>query len=71
MGCADLDPRIQERNLIMEDNHDEKMFLLLKTCEEYPELYNRISNDLYNTFGIRGAEAALLCTYYVITEKGR
>ena len=55
----------------MEDNHDEKMFLLLKTCEEYPELYNRISNDLYNTFGIRGAEAALLCTYYVITEKGR
>ena len=50
----------------MDNNHDEKMAILVTTCGQCPEIYNRISNDLYKTFGIQGAEICLIAAYYVI-----
>lgn len=44
----------------------EKMELLLQTCKDYPEIYNKIGNLLFHNFEIQGAEVCLLCTYCVI-----
>lgn len=32
-------------------------------CKDVPELYNKVSNLLWCTFGMKSAEISLLCTY--------
>ena len=43
---------------------------LLEFCNDYPEIYNKIANQLYIEFGIRSAELVLLISYYVIKFGG-
>ena len=53
-------------------SEEEKMELLLQTCKDYPEIYNKIGNLLFHNFEIQEAEICLLCTYCVIAyEKAR
>ena len=39
--------------------------LLLNYCKDYPELYNKVANMLYENFQIRSAEVTLVVTYMV------
>ena len=45
---------------------DEKLTMLLQDCSKRPELFNRISNILYENFGNLGSVPALLVTWVVI-----
>lgn len=36
---------------------------LLSQCEDVPELYNKVANLLWCTFGMKSAEISMLCTY--------
>ena len=38
---------------------------LLKYCSENPELYNKVSNYVYQEFNIQSAEITLLITYVI------
>lgn len=53
---------------------NEKLLMLMKDCGERPELFNRISNILYENFGNLGSAPALLVTWVVMkyfdTEEG-
>ena len=51
----------------MNDIYDVKY--LLEYCESIPQLYNEVSNHLWNRFGIKGAEITLLITYYINEER--
>ena len=42
---------------------------LLNYCSKIPELYNEVSNRLYNRFHLRSAEISLLVTYFVAEER--
>lgn len=42
---------------------------LLDYCSSVPEIYNETANRLNERFGIRGAEIALLVTYFVAEER--
>ena len=55
------------------NNHKSKdnIQFLLEYCSKMPELYNEVSNHLYERFGIIGAEICLLVTYYVNEERRR
>ena len=48
--------------------NNEKIGCLLEYCSKIPSLYNEVSNDLYDRFGILSAEATLIVTYYVAEE---
>lgn len=52
----------------MEDKkmNDEKLTMLLQDCSQRPEVFNRISNILYENFGSVGSVAALIVTWVVI-----
>lgn len=45
---------------------DDKLTILLQDCSQRPELYNRISNILYENFGNLGSVPALLVTWVVM-----
>ncbi len=45
---------------------DDKLTMLLQDCSQRPELFNRISNILYENFGNLGSIPALLVTWVVI-----
>ena len=47
----------------------ENIAFLLDYCSKIPELYNEVSNHLYERFGIISAEATLIVTYYVAEER--
>ena len=51
------------------NNDDDNIRFLLEYCSKIPQLYNEVSNHLYNRFGIVGAEICLLVTYYVNEER--
>lgn len=36
---------------------------LLNYCQDKPELYNKVANELWIQFGLRSAELNLLCTF--------
>lgn len=55
----------------MENFSDNSIGYLLSVCSKYPEIYNEVSNHLYNEFGLSGAELVLLVTYYVAKERGK
>ena len=42
------------------DNH---IKFLLNYCQDKPELYNKVANELWVQFGLRSAELSLLCTF--------
>lgn len=42
---------------------------LLEFCNDYPEVYNKIAEQLYLEFNLKGAELVLLISYYVIKER--
>lgn len=45
---------------------------LLDECSKYPDLYNKVANELYVEFNIRSAEIVLLVTYMIHKhEEGR
>lgn len=50
-------------------NRKENIGFLLDYCSKIPELYNEVSNHLYERFGIISAEATLIVTYYVSEER--
>lgn len=50
-------------------NRKENIGFLLDYCSKIPELYNEVSNHLYDRFGIISAEATLIVTYYVSEER--
>lgn len=43
---------------------------LLDYCQDKPELYNKVANELWVQFGLRSAEVNLLCTYIADRMKG-
>ena len=45
---------------------NDKLTMLLQDCSQRPELFNRISNILYENFGNLGSVPALLVTWVVI-----
>lgn len=54
------------------DNTDiDNIGFLLEYCSKFPELYNEISNHLYQRFHLQAAEISLLVTYYVAEERRR
>lgn len=62
-----MSERDQETKI--ENTTDENIKFLLEYCSKIPELYNDVSNHLYDRFGIIGAEICLLITYYVNEER--
>ena len=44
---------------------------LIQYCEAVPLLYNQTANRLNQQFGIKSAEIALICTYFINEERRR
>lgn len=42
---------------------------LLDECSKYPDLYNKVANELWVDFEIRSAEIALIVTYMIHKHK--
>lgn len=45
---------------------EEQMNMLLKSCKNHPELYNKVSRWLFRSFNMNSAAVTLLITYYLI-----
>lgn len=48
----------------------DKIDFLLQQCKDHPELYNQVALDLKRDFDIKGANIALLVTYYIMQYGG-
>lgn len=53
------------------NNKQKNIDYLLEFCSDYPEEYNKISNELYIQFNIRSAELSLLCTYISVKMRNK
>ena len=49
---------------------NDKLGFLLDYCSKDPEKFNKVANKLWEEFGIRSAEIALLITY-ITMEVGK
>ena len=48
---------------------EERTAFLLEYCKDKAPIYNRVSNFIYNTFGLHSAELFLLVTYLLCEFK--